>query len=291
MEKQNFLHSLALLCYREHEDLKDQELMHELPILNSSIYPPIIHMECFDQSSYSVDQPPPGYHLQGGAPLSSAARQHATRQEQKSMTQCPDCDSNESSHRELRAWYSTDSSYTIARAHNLQLHVTKQDRSRRELASSESLPLHPTDVSDSRLRPLDGRDSAYASEDSLLRLHEIPRFMPEILPLSYYFESEVKVMIYSDETRGLPRAKRGLSESLPLHLKWDDNDSDEGENVTIKEVRDITDELLEETSGNRIIKTDLQKPIDPNLVCPTCNKQFRIGKIQKLRRHAKKCVS
>ena len=96
-----------------------------------------------------------------------------------------------------------------------------------------------------------------------------------------------------DETRGLPRAKRGLSpsESLPLHLiKRDDNDSDEGENVT-KEIRDIADELLEETSGNRIIKTDLQKPIDPNLVCPTCNKQFHIGEIQKLRRHAKECVS
>ena len=105
-------------------------------------------------------------------------------------------------------------------------------------------------------------------------------------------QMQLDAQVKQSETRGLPRAKRGLSpsESLPLHLKRDDNDSDEGENVT-KEIREIAGEIMEETSGNRMIKTNLQKPIDPNLVCPTCNKQFRIGEIQKLRRHAKECVS
>ena len=92
------------------------------------------------------------------------------------------------------------------------------------------------------------------------------------------------------ETQGLPRIKRVLSpsESLPLNFKREHDDSDEEENVT-KEIREIAGEVMEETSGKRIIKTDFQKPFDPNLVCPTCKKQFRIGEIQRLRRHAKEC--
>ena len=93
-----------------------------------------------------------------------------------------------------------------------------------------------------------------------------------------------------DETQGLPRSKRGLSpsESLPLNFKREYGDSDVEGNVT-KEIREIAVEVMDETSGNRKIKTDPQKPFDPNLVCPTCSKQFRIGEIQLLRRHAKEC--
>ena len=31
-------------------------------------------------------------------------------------------------------------------------------------------------------------------------------------------------------------------------------------------------------------------PLDPNLVCPTCGKQFRLGEIQKFKRHASSCT-
>jgi hypothetical protein len=94
------------------------------------------------------------------------------------------------------------------------------------------------------------------------------------------------------ETQGLPRAKRVLSpsESLPLNLKEKEIDSDEGGNMT-KEIREITDKILEETSGNRVIKTDPQIPLDPNLVCPICDKQFRMFEIQKFKRHVERCDS
>ena len=92
------------------------------------------------------------------------------------------------------------------------------------------------------------------------------------------------------ETQGLPREKRGLSpsESLPLNFDSMKDDSDEEGTVT-KEIRKYYGEIMEETSSNRVIKTDLQKPFDPNLVCPTCKKQFRIGEIQKYKRHANNC--
>ena len=50
-------------------------------------------------------------------------------------------------------------------------------------------------------------------------------------------------------------------------------------------------EVIQEVSGGRQrVKTDLQRPFDPNLVCPMCRRQFRIGEIQKFRRHVNTCA-
>lgn len=37
-------------------------------------------------------------------------------------------------------------------------------------------------------------------------------------------------------------------------------------------------------------KGGVQAPLDPNLICPTCGLQFRLGEIQKFKRHASTCV-
>ena len=37
-------------------------------------------------------------------------------------------------------------------------------------------------------------------------------------------------------------------------------------------------------------KGGVQAPLDPNLICPSCGLQFRIGEIQKFKRHASTCV-
>ena len=85
------------------------------------------------------------------------------------------------------------------------------------------------------------------------------------------------------------------SESLPARIQsmsireQEFDNSDEEEGIVTKEVHQVAAEVIEETSAQRDIKTDIHKPLDPNLVCPTCKKQFRIGEIQKLRRHAKDC--
>lgn len=50
-------------------------------------------------------------------------------------------------------------------------------------------------------------------------------------------------------------------------------------------------EVIQQVDGSRhVVKTDLQRPFDPNLVCPMCRRQFRIGEIQKFRRHVNTCT-
>lgn len=92
------------------------------------------------------------------------------------------------------------------------------------------------------------------------------------------------------------------SESLPLkmeglsHLSIRERESDssdegeeEGPGIVTREVKEVAAEVIEETRADREIKTDIHKPFDPNLKCPSCRKNFRIGEIQKFKRHAKKC--
>ena len=57
------------------------------------------------------------------------------------------------------------------------------------------------------------------------------------------------------------------------------------------EIHQQAAQVIQEVSRRgREAKTDLQRPFDPNLVCPMCRKQFRIGEIQKFRRHVNTCT-
>ena len=57
------------------------------------------------------------------------------------------------------------------------------------------------------------------------------------------------------------------------------------------EIHQHAAEVIQEVSGRRQeAKTDPKRPFDPNLVCPMCRKQFRIGEIQKFRRHVNTCT-
>ena len=67
------------------------------------------------------------------------------------------------------------------------------------------------------------------------------------------------------------------------------------ENPLVKELDDEIHqqaaEVIQEVSGGRReVKTDHQRPFDPNLVCPMCRRQFRIGEIQKFKRHVNTCT-
>ena len=48
--------------------------------------------------------------------------------------------------------------------------------------------------------------------------------------------------------------------------------------------------IQEVSGGKRNMKTDNQRPFDPNLVCPMCRRQFRIGEIQKFKKHVNTCT-
>ena len=75
-----------------------------------------------------------------------------------------------------------------------------------------------------------------------------------------------------------------------------DSDSDIEENVLLKGI-DIDDEIREMAKEVRRMSRhpvtqevlfddeDSSLPYDPNLICPKCGRQYRVGEIQKLKRH------
>ena len=74
----------------------------------------------------------------------------------------------------------------------------------------------------------------------------------------------------------------------------DDSDSDIEENVLLKGIDDEIHEMAEEvrrmsrrpvTDEIILDNEDSSLPYDPNLVCPKCGRQYRVGEIQKLKRH------
>lgn len=62
------------------------------------------------------------------------------------------------------------------------------------------------------------------------------------------------------------------------------------QNLVDDEIHQEASEVMQQVSGGRRhIVTDRQRPFDPNLVCPMCMKQFRIGEIQKFKHHVNTC--
>ena len=57
------------------------------------------------------------------------------------------------------------------------------------------------------------------------------------------------------------------------------------------EIHQQAAQVIQEVSGGRRgVKTDIQRPFDPNLVCPMCRRKFRIGEIQKFKKHVSTCT-
>ena len=121
-----------------------------------------------------------------------------------------------------------------------------------------------------------------------------PQFRSWYSEDSSYTQESLRQLQLDAAARGeVKGSKRMLtpSESLPPNfesMKRQSEESDE-ERLVTREIREKAGEIIEETSGNRVIKTDLQKPLDPNLVCPYCGIQFCVFEIQEFRRHAIEC--
>ena len=57
------------------------------------------------------------------------------------------------------------------------------------------------------------------------------------------------------------------------------------------EIHQQAAQVIQEVSGGRRnANTDPRRPFDPNLVCPMCRKKFRIGEIQKFKKHVSTCT-
>ena len=90
------------------------------------------------------------------------------------------------------------------------------------------------------------------------------------------------------------RYREGEIQKLKRHLSTNcDNDDYDGnirKNQATKEIHDMAEEIRKmsrrpDTQQVLFDDEDSSLPYDPNLVCPKCGRQYRVGEIQKLKRH------
>jgi len=56
-----------------------------------------------------------------------------------------------------------------------------------------------------------------------------------------------------------------------------------------REIYHVAKDVMKSDSEPPQTLGDVEVPYDPNLICPKCHLKFRIGEIQKYRRHVKTC--
>ena len=83
----------------------------------------------------------------------------------------------------------------------------------------------------------------------------------------------------AEESKVPQDAGTGDSDDTSLHKDIDDD------------IKIMAQEVHEQVNRDPSLDmTMVHKPMDPNLVCPICGKNFRIGEIQKFRKHVDECV-
>ena len=82
------------------------------------------------------------------------------------------------------------------------------------------------------------------------------------------------------------KALKELDRSRALRPPPSSSAPDSPKPSCIKSQASLDNEL--EESGENL---DDDRPYDPNLVCPKCGKQYRVGGIQKMKRHILKCTN
>ncbi len=86
-----------------------------------------------------------------------------------------------------------------------------------------------------------------------------------------------------------PSSKQRIS-----HISSSDDDDTDDESLhkgIDQDIKNIAEEVSEEVNRDPSFdQTMVHVPYDPNLVCPICGKKFRIGKIQRFRKHVDACV-
>ena len=89
----------------------------------------------------------------------------------------------------------------------------------------------------------------------------------------------------------IQKLRRHINERCNEQCSNEDSDeSDEEIDHDQKEIEEMAEQRRKEMQGPTTAEVlfddgDSSLPYDPNLVCPKCGKQYRVGEIQKLRRH------
>ena len=143
----------------------------------------------------------------------------------------------------------------------------------------------PQQVEDSLVKEQRRQELAQKAEEALREVEQIRKQPPHKTMLPHASSKQEPV------NQRQPKKKVNKQQAAA-----DDSDSDIEENPLLKGI-DIDDEIREMAEEVRRMsrRPDTQQvlfddedsslPYDPNLVCPKCGRQYRVGGIQKLKRH------
>ena len=141
----------------------------------------------------------------------------------------------------------------------------------------------PQQVEDSLVKEQRRQELAQKADEALL---EVERMRKQPLPRTTLPHTSSK-----QEPVNQRQPKKKVKQQ---QAAADDSDTDIEENPLLKGIDDEIQEMAKEVRGmSRRPDTqevlfddeDSSLPYDPNLVCPKCGRQYRVGEIQKLKRH------
>ena len=169
-------------------------------------------------------------------------------------------------------------------------HMTKEEMSRRfkrqdqqEDISRVTVTQTPQQVEDSLVK--EQKRLAQRAEEALREVEQVRKQPPRKTMLPHTHPSSKQEPVNQRQ----PKKKIKQQQTAA-----DDSDSDIEENILLKGIDDEIHEMAEEvrrmsrrpvTDEIILDDEDSSLPYDPNLVCPKCGRQYRVGEIQKLKRH------
>uniref|UniRef100_A0A1X7T232 Uncharacterized protein n=2 Tax=Amphimedon queenslandica TaxID=400682 RepID=A0A1X7T232_AMPQE len=147
----------------------------------------------------------------------------------------------------------------------------------------------PQQVEDSLVKEKKRKELAKEADDAVLEVERLRQNVKK--PSSFPME---KLPPPSQQTSSKQKTKQKVKKDQAKQRASDDSESDIEENKLIDNIDEEIQQMAEDVrKGSRGPTTaevlfddgDSSLPYDPNLVCPKCGKQYRVGEIQKLRRH------
>ena len=86
------------------------------------------------------------------------------------------------------------------------------------------------------------------------------------------------------------KAVEGDSQAIMAESSSEESNDDQLHKDIDEEIHRFAEEVSEQVNRDSSHQvTEVQLPLDPNLVCPICHKNFRIGQIQKFSEHVENC--
>ena len=150
----------------------------------------------------------------------------------------------------------------------------------------------PQQVEDSLLKEQKRQELARKADDAWLEVERMRESQQNVKKQSSF--PTKKPPPPSQQTSSKQKTKGKAKNDQAKQQASDDSDSDIEENKLIdnidEEIQQMAEDVRKGSRGPTIAEVvfddgDSSLPYDPNLVCPKCGKQYRVGEIQKLRRH------